>query len=250
MFALVAVVLCVAIGLSLALIMLPRDGEPTDHWLLASSLAIPCGLGLFSIVYFLWAVTSQSKTALISVDLALALILAGFVDWQFRGARALVWNSSRGSRAAGSWISKSLAVGFVMALAPAFYACLRWSTAEPHGGGWDAIAIWNLHARFLFLGGPHWRDGFSNLIPFSHPDYPLLVPASVAHFWTYLGRDAEFVPAAIAIAFTMSTVALLYSAVRTLRGPNQALIAALVLVSTPSLIKVGASQFADVPLAF
>jgi hypothetical protein len=250
MFALLAVVLCLMVGLSLASLMLPSHADWTEHRLLAGSVAIPCGLGVFSIVYFVWSLSSQSKASLIGVDVAVALALLGIALRQSGKTRPLLWVWREKAQPNHSWTSNTLTVGFGVALAAALYACIRWSITEPHGGGWDAIAIWNLHARFLFLGGPHWRDGFSKVIPFSHPDYPLLVPASVAHFWTYLGRDAEFVPASIAIAFTMSTVALLYSAVRILRGRTQALIAGLVLVSTPSFLKVGVSQLADIPLAF
>lgn len=250
MLAILAVVLCLATGLSLVEFLWPAQLTAIEGRVLKYSLAAPCGLAVFSIVYFLWVITTQSRTVLVTFDLAIPLVVFTLLRRRSQNQTRLLWAMQTNPRQSAMWVSKSLGTGFVLAAAAALYSCIRWATTEPHGGGWDAVAIWNLHARFLFLGGPHWTDGFSTLIPFSHPDYPLLLPASVAHFWTYLQHDPEFVPATIAIVFTVSTVALLYSAVRILRTKTQALIAAIVLVSTPSFLKVGVSQFADVPLAF
>jgi hypothetical protein len=122
--------------------------------------------------------------------------------------------------------------------------------AHPHGDGWDAYAIWNLHARFLFLGGDHWRDGFSSLIPRSHPDYPVLLPAAIAHFWCYLGYDSPAVPAIIGLAFSFITVGLLFSSLDRLRGRIAAILGGLALVSTPFFVEQGSSQYADIPLSF
>src|SRR5437868_3828743 len=232
MLALLAVVLCLATGLSLVEFVWPTHA--IEDRVLKYSLAVPCGLAVFSIVYFLWALTSQSTMVLMTVDLAVPLLVLALLRTRSQRQTPLLWAGRTKPHQSAGWISRSLSAGLAVAVAAALYSCIRWAITEPHGGGWDAIAIWNLHARFLFLGGPHWIEGFSTLIPFSHPDYPLLLPASVAHFWTYLQRDAEFVPATIAILFTVSTAALLYSAVRIFRGEAQAVIATIVLVSTPS----------------
>ena len=137
----------------------------------------------------------------------------------------------------------------LVALGAALYAGILRMLALPHGI-MDAFAIWNLHARFLFLGGPNWRDGFTAVIPWSHPDYPLLLPAAIAHFWTYLGHDDPRVPAALGFTFTFATVGLLFSALSILRGRTQAALAAIALLATPSFIEEGTAQYADVPLAF
>ena len=36
-------------------------------------------------------------------------------------------------------------------------------------GGWDAVAIWNLHAKFL-ADNNHWHDMFQHPLAWSHPD--------------------------------------------------------------------------------
>jgi hypothetical protein len=122
--------------------------------------------------------------------------------------------------------------------------------ANPHGIGWDAFAIWNLHARFLYRGGADWQDGFTPVIQWSHPDYPLLLPAGIAHFWRYWGNDSPLVPGIVALIFTFSTVGLLFSGLSALRGRSQGFLGSLVLMGTPFFAEQGSSQSADVPLGF
>jgi hypothetical protein len=120
---------------------------------------------------------------------------------------------------------------------------------RPHGQ-WDAWAYWLLRARFIFRAPDAWLSGFSPLLAWSHPDYPLLLSSLVVRGWLLLGGETLLVGQAVALLFTAATALLLYSAVSTLRGMLQGLVAALILVSTPLFIAHGASQQADVPLAF
>jgi len=146
------------------------------------------------------------------------------------------------------WFRRVVSGAFGLALAAAAHSAIRQTLWHPHGNGWDAFAIWNLHARFLY--GPHWRDGFSPLLPWSHPDYPLLVPAAIAHFWSYLGNEDPRVPALIGLAFTFATVGILFSALDALRGRAHAMLAAIALLATPAFIEQGTWQYADIPLSF
>ena len=138
---------------------------------------------------------------------------------------------------APGWIAPILTASFATAAIVAIYNATLRIIAHPHGEGWDAFAIWNLHARFLFLGGSHWRDGFNAIIRWSHPDYPLLLPAAIAHFWTYLGHDDPLVPAIVGFIFTFSTLALLVSSLASLRGRNAAMLGGLALSSTPFFLE-------------
>jgi Dolichyl-phosphate-mannose-protein mannosyltransferase len=118
----------------------------------------------------------------------------------------------------------------------------------PHGG-WDASAIWNLRARFL-ASGSGWKDGFREVISWSHPDYPLLVPAFITTWWKVLGRETQAVPMALACSFTFAIAALMASSIAILRGTTQGLLAGVAVAATPVLYVQGAMQCADVPLAF
>lgn len=141
----------------------------------------------------------------------------------------------------------SLSFAAMMALGIIIFAML--SIQAPHGE-WDARAIWNLHARFLFRGMEHWGDYLTPLLHWSHPDYPLLLPAAVARMWLFLGCEYPAVPIGIAFVFTFATVALLVGGVTILHGKIKGLLAGILLLGSKNFIAQGASQYADVPLAF
>jgi hypothetical protein len=119
----------------------------------------------------------------------------------------------------------------------------------PHGFG-DAWFTWNLRARFLYRGGEHWAEAFSNLIGEAVGDYPLLLPLSIARGWHYLGRESQLVPAAIALLFTFATAGTLFAGLAVLRGWSQGALAGLLLLGTVFFPQLGFVQVADVPLSF
>lgn len=118
----------------------------------------------------------------------------------------------------------------------------------PHGE-WDAWAIWNSRARFLFRGGAEWRAGFADeLRKTSHPGYPLLVPLAVARLWAFAGETTA-APMATAILFAVAPVLVLAGAVGRRSGAVAGASAALLLAATESWLYWGGAQYADVPLA-
>ena len=147
------------------------------------------------------------------------------------------------------WALRILAAVFFLLLAGVILTEVFLTYDRPHGG-WDAWAIWNLRARFLFRGGEHWRDAFSPLLSEIHPDYPLLLPGLVARGWTYLGRDAVSFPAVVAVFYTLSTIGILASSLALLRGSFQGILAGVALSCTPIFLRHGASQYADVPFGY
>lgn len=241
-----AVLLCLASGYFIAVLGWPRRPSQRDFPVLAC-LACGCGFGLFSFVYVLSRAAGNYH--LIATDFA----VCGFLFFAFLLIRSR--RSAQLSEPIENWqtnfaASRILTAVFLFALGAALYASITRVIVHPHGEGWDAFSIWNLHARFLFRSGSAWSAGFSPLIPWSHPDYPLLLPGAIAHFWTYLGHETQAVPAVIAIGFTFTTVGLLYSSLAMLRGRITAMLAALALLTTPFFIEQGTSQYADVPLSF
>ena len=248
-----AIILCLATGFLVACIATRVRNSQPSVLLLKAALAAPLGLGVFSITYFVWLVFSSSGTTLMTADAvitALLFLVALRVNLIGRGPTL---QEQPASAVAGTRTSVALSWIFWLALINAALSCVRGMLANPMGTGWDAFAIWNLRARFLFRtngSGAHWKDGFSTLLPWSHPDYPLLLPGGIAHFWTYLLRNSEWVPAAMGVVCAFSTVALLYASVLLLRGRMQAQIAGLVLMGTPFFLKEAVSQYADVPLGF
>jgi Dolichyl-phosphate-mannose-protein mannosyltransferase len=272
-----AFALCAALGYLAINSVWPHKNSTFSALMIGVSLAPGFGLGIFSVVS--WLTHLFGYAHVIAVDASLLILLG--LTYSLRRARAAKETThSLSSRAQSrdlafasqslnqsftavltkaadipdintpGWLARVLTASFAIAVVTALYQATVRVIAHPHGEGWDAFAIWNLHARFLFLGGAHWRDGFNSIIPWSHPDYPLLLPAAIAHLWTYLGHDEPLGPAIVGMVFTFSTFALLVSSLVTLRGRNAAMLGGLALSSTPFFIEQGTSQYADVPLSF
>ena len=247
MWLVLAIVVCFVLG---CLIVEPAwSGSKTEIEVLFYLCLVVCfGIGAFSVVFLIARALSVAhifKADLIAITLLATLRLVG------RRRRRVNLDRARASDFdLPRQLQTFLVAAFAVSICIATYALLARVIAHPHGDGWDAFAIWNLHARFLFLGGSHWRDGFSNLIPWSHPDYPPLLPAAVAHFWIYLDNDSSAVPATLGMLFTIGTTAFLYASLAINRGHNAAILGTLALLSTPFFIEQGAAQYADIPLSF
>ncbi len=259
MLAALLALLCAASGVLLVLLLWPRESATSVKLLLKGSLSLGFGLGLFSVIFFVSCESGGSGKNLLAVDLAVfVLLLAGYLFQRSRTGAVTTLSFSlslsnenlSNEKKDPGWLLLVLHAAFAIALLAALYSAILRTIAHPHGDGWDAFAIWNLHARFLFRGGAHWRDGFTALIPWSHPDYPLLLPAAIAHFWTGLGYESQIVPAVIGLVFTFSTVGLLFSSLALLRGQISAILGGLTLLATPFFIEQGTAQYADVPLSF
>jgi hypothetical protein len=123
------------------------------------------------------------------------------------------------------------------------------SAVAPHGN-WDAWSQWNLRARFLFRGVPvEWRNGFAPVLSWSHPDYPLLVPASVARLWLYANRESVHVPVLLAAGWAALTVIVAATSVARGHGASRGCLAAAAILACPSFVRYSPAQCADIPLA-
>jgi hypothetical protein len=131
-----------------------------------------------------------------------------------------------------------------------------WRTMREPLGKWDAMAIWNLHARFLFRGGPHWTDYLTQQLRWTHPDYPMLLPGAIAAAWTMASTELAWVPAVVAAGFTFSTMGLLAFGLSSSQEDKSTfplpvgVLAALALLGSPYWLVMGAAQYADIPLGY
>lgn len=175
-----------------------------------------------------------------------------------RGGASLITYSSSNHRPCGfieeqssikaqSLLKNGLVLAFCISLGLAAATFSQLSIQSPHGG-WDAWAIWNVRARFLFRGAAYWTDAFVKDL--AHSGYPLLLPSNIARGWMLVGSDTVLVPILLAAVFTFGIVGLMVSALALTRDASQGLLAGVVLSATPFFISHGASQYADVPLAF
>jgi hypothetical protein len=250
---LVAAALLVAISIGfLALWALwPRAPERSPSSLLLLFF-LSCGFafGILSVTFFCLRVINGQKHVIL-LDLILGAVIAGALflrrNPRLEKTKAPIMPTSR-----RTWETAILlipSVAFSLTLAASAYLFVVLSVVEPDGG-WDAWAIWNARARFLFRAGEHWRDAFSDVLIWSHVSYPLLLPSANAHLWSYLRHDDVRGPIALAFTFTLATIGLAVSSLFRLRTRSQGFLAGLVLSSTKLFVERGASQYADVPLSF
>lgn len=206
------------------------------------------GIGVTSCLYFVCLLIGLARYSP-AVDLGVCMLL-GMISFIFikrpPPVHAEQQFAGTGKRSRLSVILAAIfAVELVASVGSYIFAFLK----EPHGK-WDAWLIWNMHARFLFRAGDQWRDVFTAGMDWSHWDYPLLLPLSIARGWQHMGRESVVIPAVMASVFTFMTLGLLLSSLLLFRDRIQGFLAAMILLGTPFFIVMGASQFADVPLAF
>lgn len=247
-----SIALSLTIGFLLSSIIWPDRKLLTVYLWFRLALSAGIGLGLSSVLFFLWLACSGHKLgfisfAIIEIMLALALGLILFMVLKKMHSPSLTWSKTGTSFTGISYYI--LVATFWCTIATAVFAFIFKSVCEPHGG-WDAWAIWNMKARFFVRGPEQWTNIFSPAINWINADYPLFLPCLIARFWKYTGAATVTAPILVAFFFTFATAILLYTSLALLRGKVYGILGSLVLVSTPFFIMHGASQYADAPVGF
>lgn len=227
---------------------------PGPRWaliLLKFILAAGLALGGTSCLFFLWLVVVGDPTATYGRFEQASLGVSALAWLAFlRSGQQTTDKSLPLSHRAYRGLYRVLLVVFCYLLSTRLVRFVLLSLNSPFGEV-DATHIWTLRARVLFSGGDSWRELLSQVaVQTSCPDYPLLLPATIARLWTYWSEDSQVVPAAVACFFTFAIIGLGLAALTILRTRSQGLLAGIVLAGTAFLIAHGATQYADVPLAF
>ncbi|HQB12287.1 MAG TPA: hypothetical protein PLX96_04860 [Candidatus Omnitrophota bacterium] len=117
-------------------------------------------------------------------------------------------------------------------------------------GGWDAYYFWALKAKFMFRAPAEWQNLFSPDLFWTHPDYPLLLPGSLAWGWLWLGKEAFLWAPFLAIGFYLSCAFLLiWYLTSTVSAFTGYLGASFFLILGPCFFWA-VHFYADVPLSF
>lgn len=189
-------------------------------------------VGYVSGTVFGWGFSAASD----AVALVLAVITLQVVRVSVR-SRGRVDRAPRWSR----WV----VLLALLALACVLALDLR---AAPHGAG-DAIAIWNLRAKFI---ASLWPDTSSVLADGQHHvDYPLLLPLAVGRLWSVTGTGvtAAWVPIVVALSFFTATCWLVFRTLW-LAGASRVAPLAVVALCLGSFWSTSAKdQMADLPLS-
>jgi hypothetical protein len=200
------------------------------NWIVGIPLVIGVLIGLSSLAWFVnLALIGNGVVGLIVLQaLAVAATLAWAKQLQFE----------RVERPPASALNISILILLIFNLG----LFVAGSIFHPFGD-WDALMIWNLHARFLHRLANDWHAMFVPALFWSHPDYPLLLPGFLATIWRGMGESAA-APIASALFFFLGTVALLFG------GSKNSGLATCLLLTTPAFCFMGANQCADIPIGF
>lgn len=238
------------IGFILILAAWPTVKPVRANLILKSCLSVGCGFGILSCLYFLQlSFFGPSRKVLAAGQVVFLICASAVLFYRLKSNRddqpvATLSNGRPQKR-----LRLILSVSIITAIVLGAVAVVFLSLNNPHGE-WDAWAVYNMKARFLFRAGDYWRDLFYEPTGWTSPDYPLLIPAAIAACWTIIGRDTVAIPIIVGFLFTFATIGVVYCSVTVMRGKSQGLLAGLMLACTPFFIMHGANQYTDGPLAF
>ena len=197
-----------------------------ELFLLAAS--VPTGFGICSLILFfsLWVIPSRAMAISLTSGIGSALFLGGFLLWlhsrdasrsgtafaTFRFDPCLKKFSASIPQDRNAALKSALSVfSFLIFLITLWIViqCFLLSVSTNVTGGWDARYMWSLKAKFMFRAPEAWQGMFSPVISWSHGDYPLLWPGTLAWGWNWLGQESLLWPPWAALCFYVSCVLIL-----------------------------------------
>jgi hypothetical protein len=248
LFAFLSLLPPLIMGFLIVSIFWPEDRGILSDLPLKCCLSVGFGFGVSSCFVFVgMMVVGQLTRGILVGELMLVVGLGALLAWKKRGSISAA--ADRPESVSRPWFHSPYVLRTAVGVATLSDGVRFWylSRLDPHGQ-FDAFATWNMRARFLYSGGPYWKN-FTRMTG-ANIDYPLLLPASIARSWGFIGRDTQLIPIALGLLFTFATIGVVLFSIARLRGERQGLLAGLILLCTPFLIRHGASQYADVPLSF
>jgi len=206
------------------------------------------GIGMLSCFYFVYisaAGSAGSNYLIVDAIFCAACAMIGSRIARWRTVPAI----DAAQATSSSPLRKVLHIVLAINVCGALGALITQSLMYPYGN-WDAMAIWNNHARVLFRSGEFWNENYSELPMWTHGNYPLLLPAFVSRCWEFSKVDSPGGPALVAATFTLGTAALLYSFLKRLVDASSAALAAAILLGFWTFTWLGAAQYGDIPVAY
>ena len=202
------------------------------------------GLGINSLLYFVWLLSSIENNIL---SFQIVLLIPLVIITVLREIRS---NPSNLRFPTLSPLQLTLLFVAAMAVIVSGLTFINLTNARPQGAR-DAWSIWNRAARFIYRDPENWSATLSpDLYWATHPDYPLMVPLNVAWGWERIKTETQRVPMVQSALFTFASIGLMFASVALIRSFGQASLAALILMSTPILLDTGYAQISDIPLSF
>jgi hypothetical protein len=247
MFAtLLSVAAALLAGFMLASAFLPLKVGWNRQTCFLTFLGLGFGLGLTSVIWFVsWWLFGPSLTPAITFE-GVALVA---IAWKFKRRTSDCLEFAAGGRSS-SLVAFVILIATGVAVSTAILFSVRLFRIIPHGE-WDAWSVWNLHARFLFLGGVRtWNVMSAPELNYSNADYPLMLPMSIFRVWCFQGTDSVLGPQVIGFVFLFGTAGLLASAITLIRDPLQGCLALVALLGVEPYVHTGSAEYADIPLSY
>jgi len=211
-------------------------------------LGIGIGLGIWSLLYFIYLLGFANRHWFIVIQLVLFILLLAVTIWveRKRGWTFLPhWSFRNLTRTQVILVLLSCVV-FLVSLSSTVSYLLRRKQ-----GDWDAWMMFNRAARFVYRDQANWLESFSpRMDPMFHADYPLLLAMNTAAGWDTLGSETPHVPMAQSALFAIACAGLLVSALACVKSVGQAALGLIIFWGIPVVVNEGAREMADIPLAF
>lgn len=206
-------------------------------------MAVVLGIGLSSFPTFAWLLIDghlDFRYAITDATIFAAILFFQLFRWLRSGH-----DSTEELCVENNFAIPVIALSVAMFVAVGYIAA---KTITNPNGEYDAWIIWNMKARFFFRAGDVWKNAFAPELAWTSTEYPLLLPLAIARVWSYSG-ETIMGPASIATVITLATPLILAGSVAAIAGTLRGAIAGLILFGTPGFVSLGASQYADIPVA-
>lgn len=199
--------------------------------------SIPLGFAITSVLYFIYVCLNFNNFKMYWIfEAVLALILA-----------MVYFNEEKPDMSKHKF--HKLSSWFYLVNLYAVLIYLKYFINNPMGS-WDGFRIWNIKAEFLFQESPLWHNVFQLPHFMTHNDYPMFLPSMTARLWHFIGAENFAVNITLGLFFTFGLVYLLFQAVSYFKSEKAAIVVTSVFMISDIFLVNGASQCADVPLAF
>ncbi len=231
---------------------LPRTSLKTIRFIQAISFGIPTGLGLWSVVFFATGLivgTFNRFTWTTSTIVILVLTIGSALQSLFLNAIPLDNLQRLPSKLSRVHLCSTLIL-MIFLCYQLFADSIIYQNelAKYPSGNWDAWAIYNVKAKFLYLGNEHWLNLFQTQTFLAHQDYPLLLPVLVATGWSLLGTSTLNWPLYLQLILAISTCSAMTITTFRLKGLLPAMMVLAAMLATPLLVEMTTWQYADIPL--
>lgn len=232
--------LIIAAGCGVSLIALPRHRSTNAIELLCLSFLLGAGLvsiASFTFGFFIAGLWLRLAVAALCLTLFALGLRARSMKFDWRSALS----ASKSDWALPLWT-----------LAPVGLAA--W-VSSARAMGWDGLFNWEIKARAAFLSGGVIPLSFYSdpTRPWTHPEYPLLLPMTEAWIYGWMRRADQTMAQLLFLFFFAAALGLLYAGVSRFGARRAQLWATPIFLLAPQLIFSGqggvSSGYADFPLA-